>query len=109
MERGSFKVHVFPFDETLGGWAGYREYFAKYIPEDKEEDKKHYLFQTGLGLRQTYTIGQWWTYPDGTPRTKGSIEEEMKRFAIERNAEKLWAECEAQCCEYEEVELQNEQ
>ena len=101
MEQDSFMVHVFPFDEAKGGWNNYRWYFSKYIAVGKEEEEKHYLFRSGLGLRQTYTIGQWWTYPDGRPRTKTSIEEEMKRYAIERDKEKQWAEWEAQFYEEE--------
>ena len=52
--------------------------------------KNKYLFKPGLRLRTYHTIGQWWTYPDGiTPRTKGSIEAEMKAFSIDRHFEQL--------------------
>ena len=77
MDQSTFKVHVFPFKEELGGWMKYIEYFLKLWEDDNILLKKR-------GLRKYYTINEskWWTYPDGTPRTIASIEKEMQRYKI---------------------------
>jgi hypothetical protein len=79
MDRSTFKVHVFPFKEELGGWLGYIAYFVKL----RNKDKKPILLKK-RGLRKYYTINEelWWTYPDGTPRTIGSIKEQMQQYKI---------------------------
>lgn len=84
--KSDFKVHVFPFDEAKGGWKGYIGYFLKLRDKDN-----NILFESGFWLRNYYTIGNWWTYPDGnTPRKlgpvteKGSILWEMQRYAIKK-------------------------
>jgi len=77
MPRSAFKVHVFPFDESLGGWEKYIEYFLKLWEDD------NILLKKG-GLRRYYTINKdkWWTYPDGSPRSMASIEEGIQQYAI---------------------------
>lgn len=82
MSPSDFKVHVFPFEEIKGGWKGYIAYFVKLARRD--EGNVNYLFKSNLRLWKYYTIGQWWTYPDGRPRLRGSIEEEASRLKRER-------------------------
>ena len=43
-----------------------------------------YLFRKNLKLPKFYKIGQWWVYPDGTPRTVASLKKEMLQFVIVR-------------------------
>ena len=77
MPLTDFKVHVFSFKEELGGWEKFIEYFLKLWEDDNILLRKR-------GLRKYYTINaeQWWTYPDGTPRTIESIKKEMQQYKI---------------------------
>ena len=77
MDQSAFNVHIFPFKEELGGWQGYMEYFLKIWDDDN-------ILLAKRGLRKYYTINekQWWTYPDGTPRTIVSIKKEMQQYKI---------------------------
>jgi len=74
MPPGSFQVHCKPIDD----WKNFVWYFVKY------RMRSNYPFRSRLGLSKFYTIGGWWANRDGTPRTRESIEEEMKRYAIAR-------------------------
>jgi hypothetical protein len=76
MDQSDFKVHVFPFDEELGGWENFIKYFVKLWDDDN-------ILLEKRGLRRYYTINKskWWTHPDGTPRTMESIEEAIQHFA----------------------------
>jgi len=72
MPKGAFMVtHKRIVDWSVAVW-----YFVKY------RKRNNYLFRTGLGLQKFYTISRksWWTYNDGTPRTKASIIDEMVDF-----------------------------
>jgi len=84
MLPSTFKVNVLPFDENKGGWKGFIDYFVKLRNDDDKSDKKkeNYLLAKGLSLRRYYTIGKWWTYKDGTPRTLQSINKEIQFYAI---------------------------
>ena len=77
MPASSFQVHCKPIDN----WQKRVWYFVKYKRPD------NYLFRPNLPLQKFYTINKkkWWTYPDGRPRTRASIEYQIQLFAIAKH------------------------
>jgi len=80
MKESHFEVSVFPFNKKKhGGWQGYIGYLVKL----RNQGRKHYLFRKGLKVRIYYVINKekFWTYPDSTSRSIGSIDAEIQCFA----------------------------